>query len=195
MNKKIKLAGAGVIVLAALTGGFGVGMVAADPTKTEEYAAISAENAKQSSELSEQEQQVSTLKDKQKKLQEQLDDALARESDLKAKETAVTERETAVGEAEAALKKREDAVKGAEAKKAATTITEGTWTVGRNIEPGTYTTEKPISGRCYWGIYASGTNGDDIIANDNVSGGQPTVTLQVGQDFETSRCGSWSKIG
>jgi len=77
----------------------------------------------------------------------------------------------------------------------AVAIKEGTWTVGRDIEPGTYTTTNEVAGECYWSITKSGTNGSDIIENDIVKGGKPTVTLSEGQDFKTSRCGGWTKIG
>jgi len=77
----------------------------------------------------------------------------------------------------------------------AVAIREGTWTVGRDIEPGTYTTTAEVASDCYWSITKSGTNGGDIIENDIVKGGKPTVTLREGQDFKTSRCGGWTKIG
>ena len=101
--------------------------------------------------------------------------------------------EKKLGEAEAAVKKREAAVSGAEAKKAQNTVGDGTWTVGRNIDPGTYVATADVGSTCYWGIYASGSNGADIIQNDLPGGGRPSVTLSAGQDFKTSRCGSWTK--
>lgn len=75
------------------------------------------------------------------------------------------------------------------------TIREGNWTVGTDFPPGTYRTTADVSAQCYWSITASGTNGRDIIANDIPGGGRPTVTLAVGQDFHTSRCGTWALIG
>jgi hypothetical protein len=74
------------------------------------------------------------------------------------------------------------------------TIATGTWTVGEDIAPGTYKTAEAVSSSCYWGIVRSGTNGADIIENDNVKGGYPRVTLKVGQDFDNG-CGTWVKIG
>ena len=62
---------------------------------------------------------------------------------------------------------------------------------GVDIAPGTYRSTADVGSRCYWAILASGTNGDDIIANDIPGGGRPTVTLAEGQDFETKRCGTW----
>lgn len=100
-----------------------------------------------------------------------------------------------IEEREASVAIREKAVTTTEQRVADTTITEGTWTVGRDIEAGTYLTQDTVSGRCYWGIYRSGTNGGDIIENDIVTGGRPTVTLKAGQDFTTTRCGSWIKQG
>jgi hypothetical protein len=195
MNKKLKLIGAGVLGVGLLAGGIGIGTAVADPTTSEEYASLSAENQSQQSEISELESGLDASQKQNKELSGELRAAESRENNLKIAEAVVKERETKASEAEAAVKQREDAVKGAEATKAASSIKEGTWTVGRTVEPGTYTTEKAVSGSCYWGIYTSGTNGDDIIANDIVTGGQPTVTLQPGQDFETTRCGTWAKIG
>lgn len=75
------------------------------------------------------------------------------------------------------------------------TIEEGTWTVGVDVPAGTYRVQERItSGDCYWSITKTGSNGDDIISNDIVSGGRPQVTLKKGQDFESNRCGTWVKI-
>jgi len=74
------------------------------------------------------------------------------------------------------------------------TIDEGVWTVGTDIPPGTYRSNGDLSD-CYWMISRSGSNGEDIIANDLPSGGHPTVTLSQGQDFDTEGCGTWRKIG
>lgn len=104
---------------------------------------------------------------------------------------SVTARAAELDELEAALAEREAAVASTEAQIAASTITGGTWTVGVDVEPGTYRTKDAVIGDCYWAIYRSGTNKDDIIQNDIVQGGFPTVTLSEGQDFESNRCGSW----
>ena len=76
---------------------------------------------------------------------------------------------------------------------AARPVREGTWTVGVDIEPGTYRTESAVLVQCYWGIHRSGSDGSDIIDNDIGSGGFPTVALSLGQDFEISRCGTFVK--
>ena len=77
---------------------------------------------------------------------------------------------------------------------AGTTIEDGTWTVGVDLKAGKYRVTANVSSDCYWAIYKSGTNGENIIANDIPGGGRPTVTLKVGQDFNTSNCGTWKKI-
>jgi hypothetical protein len=35
--------------------------------------------------------------------------------------------------------------------------------------------------------------GASLVTENIVSGGRPSVTLSAGQDFKTSRCGSWLK--
>jgi hypothetical protein len=113
---------------------------------------------------------------------------------LRSEADAVAARAAELETLSAEVAEREAAVTATEQQIAANTITEGMWTVGIDIEPGTYrTTEAVSSGSCYWGIYRSGTNGGDIIENDIVNGGFPTVTLSEGQDFSTQRCGSWVK--
>jgi hypothetical protein len=114
-----------------------------------------------------------------------------REGDVEELAAQVEERAAELEGMEAAVAAREAAVAATEEQIAATTITTGVWTVGTDIEPGTYRTAEAVTGSCYWAIYRSGTNQDDIIQNDIVQGGYPTVTLSEGQDFESSRCGSW----
>lgn len=121
-------------------------------------------------------------------------DAAAR---LKAREDALVKAEAEsaakLTAREAAVQAREKAIGGAEAAAAANVIKEGTWTIGKDIEPGTYRTTKELATSCYWSITVTGSNGSDIIENDNVKGGFPQVVLSEGQTFESSRCGTWSK--
>ncbi|WP_448073850.1 hypothetical protein [Georgenia yuyongxinii] len=93
---------------------------------------------------------------------------------------------------EAALAERESTITATEEQVAASQIGNGIWTVGVDIEPGTYRTAEAVTSMCYWAILVTGTNGDDIIINDLPDGGFPTVTLSEGQDFDNS-CGVWSK--
>lgn len=73
------------------------------------------------------------------------------------------------------------------------TIDDGTWTVGVDFPPGTYRVTAQVSSDCYWAITKSGSNGENIIANDIPGGGRPTVVLRKGQEFETNDCGTWEK--
>ncbi|MDJ0355465.1 hypothetical protein [Paenarthrobacter sp. PH39-S1] len=116
-----------------------------------------------------------------------------REAKVTARETVVGAGEAALKDAQAAVKKREDAVAGVEKQKAANTFRDGTWVVGTDIEPGTYRAAAAVQSGCYWGIYQSGSNGSQIIENDVPGGGRPSVLLAAGQDFKSSRCGSWEK--
>lgn len=113
-------------------------------------------------------------------------------SNLESEAAAVEQQAADLKDQAAAVAEREVAVSKTEDQIAANTISEGIWTVGVDIKPGTYRTkESPYD--CYWAIYTSGTNQGDIIQNDLVDGGRPTVTLKEGQDFETSGCGEWIK--
>ncbi|KQO98923.1 hypothetical protein [Leifsonia sp. Leaf264] len=116
-------------------------------------------------------------------------DAVAkREEAVKVKETALQTREDAV-------KGREDAVTGAEARVAQTTLKDGySYIVGVSMEPGVYEATS-ASGTCYWEINTSGTNGSDIVDNDLGAQGLIRVTVSGGQDFNSSRCGDWKKVG
>ena len=71
---------------------------------------------------------------------------------------------------------------------------DGTWQVGKDIQPGTYRTRKGSRG-CYY-ARLNGFSGDtsDILANDNTD--NPTVVTIAPTDtgFESTRCGTWTKI-
>lgn len=79
-----------------------------------------------------------------------------------------------------------------------TSVEDGTYTVGAgpdNIAAGTY----KVTGadkKCYWAIYKSGQNQDfSAMVNNHLGGGNLSVTLKAGQDFETKRCGTWKRAG
>lgn len=186
-GKTIAVVIAGVVLFG---GGIGVGAAVTDPTASDEYVALLGERDAVESERAGLEADYGELKADY--------DAMA--GGIEKRESAVEERtadlergEAELKEAEAAVAKREKEVSGAEKEKADNTIREGTWTVGVDIAAGTYRTTDAVGSTCYWGIYTSGTNGDDIITNDIPGGGRPTVTLSKGQDFNTTRCGTWEK--
>lgn len=179
-----------IAILVGLIAGTAIGTTLPDPKNSKEYLALQSEK--------------SGLNDELGTLQARYDNLDAgiksRESDIADREAAVAKESADVKAEDAAVKaaadvvkKREEAVTGAEKKKEANTIREGTWTVGVDIQPGTYRVSADITDSCYWGIYRTGSNGSDIIDNDIVSGGRPSVSLSAGQDFKTTRCGSWTK--
>jgi hypothetical protein len=75
------------------------------------------------------------------------------------------------------------------------TIEEGQWEVGVDVPAGVYKVTAAVDpgAQCYWKITQHGKP-DNIINNDIVAGGKPTVTLKKGQDFTTQSCGTWAKV-
>ncbi|MDQ0673132.1 hypothetical protein QFZ36_000693 [Pseudarthrobacter siccitolerans] len=186
-KKRILLAGAAVVLL---SGSVAFGTVLPDPKTSEAYTSLADEKSTAEIERDAALSSYASLKGKYDALQGSI---TGRESTVSAREAEVSKADAAVKAAEAAVKKREDAVSGAEKTKAANTIGDGTWTVGSDIEPGTYRAAAAVGSTCYWGIYRSGSNGGDIIENDIPGGGRPVVTLSPGQDFNSTRCGKWEK--
>lgn len=72
---------------------------------------------------------------------------------------------------------------------------DGIWAVSVDIAPGTY--ETTSTGSCYWARLNSFTGGgNDIIANGDEPSGSVTVTIPSGDvGFESSYCGTWTRIG
>lgn len=166
-----------------LIGGVVLGTTIPDPKMSGEYLALKSEKDGVNGQLSALQGRFESLAAGIK----------GREAAVSTREDAVSKADATVKAADAAVKQREQAVTAAEKTQAANTIKEGTWTVGVDIEPGTYRTTEAVTSSCYWGIYRTGSNGSDIIDNDIVSGGRPSVSLSAGQDFETTRCGDWVK--
>lgn len=181
---------AAVAVLALLAGATAVGTTLPDPQSSEAYVALAGEKASVESERDAAKSSYESMKSKYDTLQNGITD---REAKVAARETEVGKADADVKTAEAAVKVREDAVTGAEKTKAANTIGDGTWTVGKDIEAGTYRAAADVGSSCYWGIYATGSNGSNIIENDLPGGGRPTVALSGGQDFKSTQCGNWEK--
>ncbi|OFI39470.1 hypothetical protein BIU82_14190 [Arthrobacter sp. SW1] len=178
-----KVAAATVGVLALLVAAVVVGTALHDPKASPEYKVVVEEKAGTQSQLEE-------LAAKYKALE---DGIAAREAKAAQRETDVAAAEAELKTAQAAVKKREEAVTATEKEKAKNTVGDGTWTVGRDIAPGTYRATADVGSSCYWGLYTSGSNGGDIIENDLPGGGRPSVTVAAGQDFKSSRCGTWEK--
>ena len=178
-----------VLVVASLFVGFIAATAVGESAKTELQQQLEAS----SSTIESLKRDLRTVRDSRDELlerEEEVDGILAEAESMVAD---VEEREAAIKEEQSALKVREAAVSKEEEKAEANTIHQGTCTVGVDIKPGTYRTIEPVESSCYWGIYRTGSNQDDIIANDIPGGGRPSVTLSKGQDFTTVRCGSWKK--
>lgn len=185
-----KRAFATVAVLALLAGATAVGTTLPDPKNSDAYVALAGEKSAVESERDSSKASYTSMKSKHDTLQNGM---AAREAKVTAREGEVGKADAAVKAAEAAVKVREEAVTGAEKTKAANTVGDGTWTVGTDIEPGTYRAVADVGSSCYWGIYATGSNGSNIIDNDLPGGGRPSVALSAGQDFNSTRCGKWEK--
>ena len=74
-----------------------------------------------------------------------------------------------------------------------TTLTDGTWVVGDEVDPGVYSA--PGGSGCYW-ERLSGFSGEfgDIIANDSSSGGRQIVAIDASDaGFSTNNCGEWTQ--
>jgi hypothetical protein len=186
---------AGAAVVAALVAGWGLNFY--NYTLSEENAASVAGLVKDKDSLTEQ---LAVASSARESLRGQLDSVTSERDQLAAAEAtldertrAVKQREDAVKGRENSVKRRENAVTKQERTIARNTIGEGDWAVGVDVQPGTYRTTEAVSGDCSWEIN-SDANGDNIVANDIVTGGRPTVTLQTGQYFSSSRCGDWRKV-
>lgn len=179
-----------VMALALMAGGTAVGTALPDPRSSDVYVELAGAKTAVESERDTARSSYESMKLKYDELQKSI---TTREQKAQSRETAVGQTEERVKAAEAAVKQREEAVTGAERQKAANTVGDGTWTVGSDIEPGTYRAAAAVGSTCYWGIYRSGSNGGDIIENDIPGGGRPVVTLSAGQDFNSTRCGKWEK--
>lgn len=175
---------------ALFAGGTWLGSTLPDPTASDQYVALDGAKTAVESDLKSLQSEYESLNAKYITLEDGIEE---RESKAVAREAEVGKAEAAVKTAQAAVKKREEAVTAAEKTKEANTIGDGTWTVGTDIQPGTYRATDNVGSSCYWGIYATGSNGSDIIENDIPGGGRPAVTLSVGQDFNSTRCGTWLK--
>jgi hypothetical protein len=118
--------------------------------------------------------------------------AESREENLTAAEAALTTRDAELTARSTTLDEREGAIKGAEDVAAANTFGgDGTFRVGADIQPGTYTSAG--GSNCYWARLNAA--GDDIIDN-NISSGPAVVTVQASDGLvKTSRCAPFTKSG
>lgn len=74
------------------------------------------------------------------------------------------------------------------------TMGDGTWVVGEDIPAGTYKLNQNADDLCVWMVTKSGSNGTDYVAGNVTEGGRPSVTLKKGHDFQSTSCGTWTKV-
>lgn len=73
----------------------------------------------------------------------------------------------------------------------ATIASNGTFTVGKDIQPGTYSSAGPVDdGACYW----KRTSGDTMVDNAMTKKPQIVQILATDTTFKTSDCQPWQKI-
>jgi hypothetical protein len=160
--------------------GVGIGATAqTDPTESAEFIELQDSLTEAEDRADTAEAEVDRAEQGAAEVQASYDELVAKVNDIETREADVKAREAAVTEAEAQAE--------------ANSVTEGVWVVGVDIKPGTYRAQG-VSSDCYWSITSTGSNGGDIIDNDIPGGGNPQVTLEEGQDFETSRCGDWTLV-
>jgi hypothetical protein len=99
---------------------------------------------------------------------------------------------SALDQREKDVKAREDAVAKKEQQIAATSFAGGVRVVGRDTSAGVYHAEGSSS--CYY-VWKTGTDANADIIDNNIVQGPATVTLNDGDVFESSRCGTWTKVG
>jgi hypothetical protein len=109
---------------------------------------------------------------------------------------------TATASKPAEAKSAPSASKAPEAKKttepvAESTMGEGTYQIGVDAKPGRYKTQVPQdSANCYWQRTMDDSGDmDSIIANDNLNpGARASITVNSGEFFKSSGCGTWTKV-
>lgn len=171
---------AALVVGLLVGGGVGAAIATSDPTTSEEYVAV--------------EEQLAEARDEVRIAQNDAAKAArTAEETIEGAEDTLMAKAAELDQREQQLVTREQAVTAVEQQIAANSIGNGIWTVGVDVEPGTYRVSEPLTGYCYWAIYRSGTSGSDIIENDGPTGGFPTVQLSAGQDFENGGCGTFVK--
>ena len=72
---------------------------------------------------------------------------------------------------------------------------DGTFTVGSDIQPGTYKSSGNDDGMCYWEREkdAKGTD-DSILANDNVTGSSYVTITKTDKFFKSTDCKDWYPV-
>ncbi len=75
----------------------------------------------------------------------------------------------------------------------ATTVDDGTYEVGVDVEPGKYKT--PGSPTCYWARLKENDGSLGDIIDNGFSSGPQVTTLRKGEYFQSQGCETWAKVG
>lgn len=70
---------------------------------------------------------------------------------------------------------------------------DGTYEVGIDISPGTYVSDTPDSGDCYWARRSSQDSLSGIITNNLTKGRSVVTVAKTDKFFETRGCNPWIK--
>src|SRR5262249_1630682 len=70
---------------------------------------------------------------------------------------------------------------------------DGTFQVGKDIQPGTYRTRSDSSGCYYARLRGFGGSTDDIIANENTDGPAVVTIAASDKGFTSQNCGTWTQ--
>ncbi len=70
---------------------------------------------------------------------------------------------------------------------------DGTFVVGKDIQPGTYRTREASSGCYYARLSGFGGTLGEIIANNNTDAPAIVTIAATDKGFESTRCGTWTK--
>ncbi|EWT03342.1 hypothetical protein N865_19205 [Intrasporangium oryzae NRRL B-24470] len=70
---------------------------------------------------------------------------------------------------------------------------DGVYQVGVDVKPGTYVSDAPASGNCYWERNNGGDGLDSIIDNDNSSGRSVVTIRKTDKFFKSSGCNDWTR--
>lgn len=173
---KTAVIAAATILIIGLAGGAAIGYLSRPAVST------TAEYQSMKHKLS---QQLSDTKSELGISQNNLDAANQRVADIKDREAALVAGEAKLKADQAALDQRTQQVQS-------TQFGDGVHVVGANVTPGVYSISS--SSNCYY-AWMTGTGSDADIVENNIVSGPATVTLKPGDIFETSRCGTWTKVG
>jgi hypothetical protein len=106
--------------------------------------------------------------------------------------TDIADREAALTAGEAKFKADQAALDAQTKQVQSTQFGDGIHLVGTSVTPGVYSINN--GNNCYY-AWMSGTGAGADIIDNNIVSGPAVVTLNAGDVFETSRCGTWTKTG